>query len=64
MFNEEGELTSKQLIKLLEKNGWKLKRVRGSHHTFSKPGVSYNLTVPHPTKDMATGTLQSILKKM
>lgn len=64
VFNEEGELTSKKLIKLLEKKGWKLSRVKGSHHTFEKPGVSYHITVPHPTKDIATGTLQKILKQL
>lgn len=30
---------------LLERNGWSLDRVSGSHHIFSKPGVSL-LSIP------------------
>ena len=27
-----------ELRKLLERNGWELVRIRGSHHVFRKPG--------------------------
>ncbi len=34
--------------KLLEQNGWRLIRVRGSHHVFQKPdGTSYSIPVHH-----------------
>ncbi|MEW6485427.1 MAG: type II toxin-antitoxin system HicA family toxin [Pseudomonadota bacterium] len=55
-------MKSSELIKLLEKNGWQLERVRGSHHQFSHPLVSYVITVPHPRKDLKPGTLKQILK--
>ena len=45
---------------MLEKDGWKLVRVTGSHHHFKhplKPGV---VTVPHPRRDIPIGTLRSI----
>lgn len=29
-------MTSKELISLLEKNGWKVVRVKGSHHQLKK----------------------------
>lgn len=55
-------MTSDELIKRLEADGWKCVRVKGSHHQFKhhvKPGV---VTVPHPKKDIKTGTLRSIYK--
>ncbi|WP_422616030.1 type II toxin-antitoxin system HicA family toxin [Pantoea nemavictus] len=60
----EAGLTSGELIKLLERNGWVQKRVKGSHHIFKKDGVRYAIAVPHPTKDISTGTLNTILKQM
>jgi len=55
-------LKSSELIKLLEKNGWQLERVKGSHHQFSHPGFSIVITVPHPKKDLKTGTVHQIMK--
>ncbi|WP_241521457.1 type II toxin-antitoxin system HicA family toxin [Chimaeribacter arupi] len=37
-------------------------RVKGSHHHFSHPDFPVIVTVPHPRKDLKTGTLQQILK--
>jgi predicted RNA binding protein YcfA (HicA-like mRNA interferase family) len=51
-------------MKLLKRNGWVLDRVNGSHHIFVKEGVAHHITVPHPRKDLAKGTLQDILKNM
>jgi predicted RNA binding protein YcfA (HicA-like mRNA interferase family) len=48
---------------LLEAGGWRLDRVRGSHHQFrhaSKPGT---VTVPHPKKDLGVGLVKSIRKQ-
>ncbi|CAD7498364.1 type II toxin-antitoxin system HicA family toxin [Aeromonas dhakensis] len=59
---KEDPLSSKELIKLLENNGWTLERVRGSHHQFRHPDFGYPVTVPHPTKDLKKGTLQRIMK--
>jgi predicted RNA binding protein YcfA (HicA-like mRNA interferase family) len=56
-------MKSADIIKKLEKDGWKLVRITGSHHHFkhvSKPGL---VTVPHPKKDIKAGTLNSIFKQ-
>jgi predicted RNA binding protein YcfA (HicA-like mRNA interferase family) len=48
------------VIKALERAGWRLVRVTGSHHHFrheSRPGL---VTVAHPRKDVPVGTLRSI----
>lgn len=57
-------LSSKDLMKLLVSKGWVLDRVKGSHHTFVKEGRDDIITVPHPEKDLAKGTLQKILKQL
>ncbi|HIE8756129.1 TPA: type II toxin-antitoxin system HicA family toxin [Klebsiella variicola subsp. variicola] len=57
-------MSSSEVMKLLKENGWVLDRVRGSHHIFVKDGVDHHITVPHPRKDVAKGTLHDILKNM
>ncbi|WP_072013062.1 type II toxin-antitoxin system HicA family toxin [Pectobacterium carotovorum] len=57
-------MSSHELMKLLKENGWVLDRVKGSHHVFVKAGKAHHITVPHPEKDIATGTLKKILKQM
>jgi predicted RNA binding protein YcfA (HicA-like mRNA interferase family) len=55
--------SGKQLCKALEKNGWLLQRVRGSHHIYARPGNPTILTVPvHGNHDLKTGTLHKLLK--
>ncbi|ENK1088277.1 type II toxin-antitoxin system HicA family toxin [Pantoea stewartii] len=57
-------LGSKEVINMLKERGWCFVRAKGSHHTFIKEGVPYHITVPHPDKDLAKGTLNKILKLM
>ncbi|MES3673556.1 type II toxin-antitoxin system HicA family toxin, partial [Bacillus velezensis] len=54
--------SSRDIIKLLTKDGWYLKRVVGSHHHFKHPTKPGTVTVPHPKK-VKPGTLNSILKQ-
>lgn len=56
-------MQSRELIKMLEENGWYLDSVRGSHHYFKHPTIEGKVTVPHPKKDLPNGTLNSILKQ-
>ena len=44
--------TSKDLIKIIEADGWKLEDVRGSHHQFTHSTKKGRVTFPHPAKDM------------
>lgn len=54
-------MSGKQLLKLLEANGWKLDRINGSHHIIIKGNKT--LVVPvHGKKDIPKGTLNKILK--
>ena len=57
------EMNSKELIKLLERDGWVLRGSKGSHHIFqhsTKPG---HITVPHPKKDLGVGLVQKLMKQ-
>ncbi|TNH44782.1 type II toxin-antitoxin system HicA family toxin [Photorhabdus luminescens] len=55
-------MKSSELIKLLEKNGWTLERIKVSHHQFRHADFSIVITVPHPRKDIKIGTLHQIMK--
>ncbi|BFQ94075.1 MULTISPECIES: type II toxin-antitoxin system HicA family toxin [Gallibacterium] len=56
-------MDSKTLIKMLEKDGWYLVNVVGSHHQFKHPIKKGRTTVPHPKKDLQIKTVNSILKQ-
>ena len=54
----------KQLIELLEADGWILQRTRGSHRQFRHPTKSGTVTVAgKPSIDVPPGTLNSALKQ-
>lgn len=54
----------RELIKLVEKDGWVLVVTKGSHRQFKHPSKPGRVTiVGHPGDDIATGTYLSILKQ-
>ena len=56
-------ISGKDLCKIVERNGWKLKRVTGSHHIYAKKGAKAILSIPvHSNRDVPIGTLKGILK--
>lgn len=55
-------MKSADLIRELEKAGWTLDRVRGSHHVFKHPENPNIITVPHPKKDLGKGLVSSLRK--
>jgi len=55
-------LTSKQVIKLLEQNGFELDHVSGSHYVFYHPVSKRRVVVPYHTRNLPIGTLKSILQ--
>ena len=55
--------SGKEFCKLLEKHGWKLLRIQGSHHIYGKPGVAVRLSIPvHGNKSLKMGLLHRMLK--
>jgi predicted RNA binding protein YcfA (HicA-like mRNA interferase family) len=57
------EMNSKELIKLLERDGWVLRGSKGSHHIFQHPTKLGYITVPHPKKDLGVGLVQKLMKQ-
>ena len=56
-------ISGKALCKIIERYGWELKRVIGSHHIYAKEDISIILSIPvHSNRDLPTGTLRSIIK--
>ena len=54
----------KELIKILEKDGWEQARMRGSHRQYRHPDKRGAVTVAGKTSaDIPPGTLASILKQ-
>ena len=53
-------MKSVDLIRELKQAGWKLNRVRGSHHVFTHPERPGIVVVPHPKKDLGEGLVKAI----
>ena len=54
-------ITGKEMCRLLQEHGWTLKRVRGSHHIFAKPGEIKIITVPvHGNQSLKPGLANRI----
>ena len=57
-------IRSKQLIKVLERAGFIVNRVTGSHYVLKHPAKpNLRVTVPYHNRDLKRGTLQSIVKQ-
>ncbi len=53
-----------RVIKALERAGFQLDRVSGSHHHFKHPNdPTLFVSVPYHNKDLKTGTLAAIIKQ-
>ena len=58
-----GEVKVRDLIRLLESKGWRLRTTRGSHRQFLHPQEGRVITVPGQLgKDVPVGTLKAILR--
>ena len=55
--------SSKDLIQILLKDGWTVKRQRGFHVQLEHPIKKGKVTVTHPNKDLPTKTFQTIMKQ-
>lgn len=56
-------MTSQEVIRLIEADGWFRVATKGSHHHYRHPTKPGKVTVPHPKKDIPAGTFNSILKQ-
>lgn len=56
-------MSSREVIKLIEQDGWHLVAVSGSHHQFKHPHEPGKVTIPHPSRTLAPKTVKSILRQ-
>ncbi len=56
-------MNSRDVIKALQKGGWHEVNQVGSHKQFKHATKKGRVTVPHPKRDIPTGTLKSIEKQ-
>ncbi len=54
----------RDVIRLIEAEGWYLVETRGSHRQYKHPTIPGRVTIAgHPKDDLSPGTLNSILKQ-
>ncbi|WP_375460151.1 type II toxin-antitoxin system HicA family toxin [uncultured Enterovirga sp.] len=55
--------SSRDIRRRLERDGWNLVRVAGSHHIFRNPETGAMISLPHPKKDLGSGLVRKIYKQ-
>lgn len=56
-------VSGRELARIVERRGWTLLRVSGSHHIYGKPGSIVRLSIPiHGNKALKIGLLRHLLK--
>jgi len=56
-------VTGKQLARAVERKGWTLLRINGSHHIYGKSGSVARLSIPiHGNKALKKGLLLHLMK--
>lgn len=55
--------SSREVIKILEENGWYFIRCVGDHYQFKHKTKSGKVTITHPVKDIPIETLKNIEKQ-
>jgi predicted RNA binding protein YcfA (HicA-like mRNA interferase family) len=56
-------LPPEKLAKALEKKGFVLDRIRGSHHVYCHPDLDITVTIPFHKKEVGKGLLIEIMKQ-
>jgi predicted RNA binding protein YcfA (HicA-like mRNA interferase family) len=56
-------ISGKRLARILERRGWLLQRITGSHHIYTKPGSEVRITVPvHGNRTLKSGLQRHLIK--
>lgn len=55
-------ISGKHFAKLIERRGWTLARINGSHHIYTKEGSYARISVPiHANQSLKLGLLKSLM---
>jgi predicted RNA binding protein YcfA (HicA-like mRNA interferase family) len=56
-------MSGRDLARLLERRGWQLLRINGSHHIYGRAGSVVRLSIPiHGNRPLKTGLLRHLAK--
>ena len=56
-------VSGKEFAKLIEKKGWELRRVKGSHHIYAKAGHPARISLPvHGNTPLKLGLQKHLMK--
>ena len=56
-------ISGKELARLLEKRGWQLVRINGSHHVYLKRGSPLRVSIPvHSNRALKIGLQKHLMK--
>ena len=56
-------LSGREFARLVERHGWQLLRINGSHHIYGKAGSVVRLSIPiHGSRPLKTGLLRHLAK--
>ena len=56
-------ISGKKLCKVIEKFGWTLSRIKGSHHIYYQPETKRRVVIPLHKRDLPKGTMLEVLKQ-
>jgi predicted RNA binding protein YcfA (HicA-like mRNA interferase family) len=57
------QVSGRELARILQRHGWTLARIHGSHHIFTMPGRRERIVIPiHGNQPLKTGLLRSLMK--
>jgi predicted RNA binding protein YcfA (HicA-like mRNA interferase family) len=56
-------LSGRAFARIVERRGWRLLRINGSHHIYGKPGSEVRLSIPiHGSKPLKIGLVRHLAK--
>lgn len=57
------QVSGRDLARIVQRKGWSLARIQGSHHIFTMAGRRERLVIPvHGNQPLKTGLLHSLMK--
>lgn len=57
------QVSGRDLAQIIQRRGWTLARVHGSHHVFTMVGRRERIVIPiHGNQPLKTGLLRSLMK--
>ena len=57
------QVSGRDFGKIIEKKGWVLRRIRGSHHVYAKENRIERISIPvHGNRPLKSGLLKALMK--